>query len=126
MTYRPHRPALPGMGLAFAAFALVAVLFVVGGTWASNYANEHTTDCTVTSTDRTTNPEGGSDMRVYTDECGTLAVRDAWLRGQTRSADLFGKLRPGTTYRMTVAGVRFGPLSAFPMIVDAHPVAVPR
>lgn len=105
------------------ALLLIVLVFVAmpGALYARHFHNERTVTCTITGTDRTaTGTEGASDARVYTAECGTFAVRDMALRGQWRSADLFGRLHPGA-WHLTVVGVRWPWLSEFPTVLDAHP-----
>ena len=115
-----HEPAIAARFVVSAA--LLCALIGGGLWWASNYWDEHHARCTVTGLDRVASREGGSDMRVYTRDCGTLAVRDAWVRGEFRSSDLFGRLHAGE-WDMTIVGFRFGPTSTFPMILDAQPVS---
>ncbi|CAM2953478.1 hypothetical protein [Skermania piniformis] len=79
--------------------------------------------CLVDGKDRTTTVRDGkqaSDMRVYT-TCGTFTVTDNWVSGN-RSADLYGSLREGRTYRFETTGYRSGLLSQFPTIVAAQEV----
>jgi hypothetical protein len=101
--------------------ALVALSLIGAG--AASFANERTRTCTITGTDRTRDSEGRSDMRVYTEQCGTLAVGDLWLRGQFDSADIYGQLDQGATYEVTTVGWRIPLLSRFETILgDPTPV----
>lgn len=109
--------------------AIVVVLLVGAGIgvalW-SESANETTRTCTVTDKDRTTVTQEGtsrSDMRIYTDGCGTLTVGDLMTRGQFNSADIYAAIEPGTTYDITTVGWRVAWLSAFPTILGT-PVEV--
>lgn len=101
-----------------------AVLLAGIGTYTAAYTwwSEDTRTCTVTDKDRTTNSDGTSNYRVYTDECGTLTVEDALLRGNVDTADDYADIEPGTTYEITTIGWRVPILSAFPNIIDAEPV----
>lgn len=105
---------------AAAIAAGAAVVLAVAGAWTASYASEETRTCTVTGTDRTTVSTGdghSSDMRVYTRECGTLAVEDVPFRGQWNSADIFGALEEGRTYEVTTIGWRIPWASIFPSIL---------
>lgn len=114
------------------AGAIIVVILVLGGiglaVW-SESANEQTRACTVTDKDRTTvntrDSASRSDMRIYTNECGTLAVTDLMTHGQFNSADIYAAIEPGKTYEMVTVGWRIGWLSAFPTIVGT-PVEVTR
>lgn len=105
-------------------FALVAVLIVViaGGSFALNHTGERVETCTVVDKDRTTNHEGKSSMRVYTEECGVVQVRDMVVRAQFDSADTYAKIEVGQTYRFTLIGRRVPILSMFPTIVAVEEV----
>lgn len=100
--------------LGLVVLALVGVILVGA---VSSFAGEQTRPCTVTGADRARNRDGGSDMRVYTEQCGTLQVRDLWLRGQFSSADIFGALQDGHTYNVTTVGWRVPIVSRFPTIL---------
>lgn len=103
--------------------AVVVVLLVGAGIglalW-SESANETTRTCAVTDKDRTTvstRDSSRSDMRIYTADCGTLAVTDLMTRGQFQSADIYASIEPGKTYEITTVGWRIGWLSAFPTVL---------
>lgn len=102
------------------AIAAITVGIVLGGLGFEIYSMSHTETmtCTVVNKDRTTNQEGGSDMRVYTEDCGTLAVGDSLLDGVWNSADVFGKIEGGKTYEFETRGVRVPFLSRFPIITS--------
>lgn len=112
--------------IAIAAGVVLVAGLAGAGAWAASFANEQTRTCTVTDTDRTTRVVDGqssSDMRIYTEDCGTLAVGDVLLRGQFDSADIFGQLEPGETYEVTTIGWRVPFLSQFPTVLG-DPVRV--
>lgn len=117
---------------ALALMAGVLVLLLTAGgiglaLW-SESANETTRTCVVTDKDRTTvTRDGGSrsDMRIYTADCGTLAVNDLATRGQFDSADVYAAIEPGNTYEITTVGWRIPWLSVFPVVLD-EPVEVTR
>jgi hypothetical protein len=120
------------IGTGLAASAIVIGLLVIGGIGAAVYAehgNETTRTCTVTDKDRTTisNRDTGtrSDMRIYTEDCGTMQVSDLLTQGQFESADIYAAIEPSHTYEITTVGWRIGWLSAFPTILGT-PVEVKR
>lgn len=82
------------------------------------YSTTDTVTCTVTDKDRTTNRESGSDMRVYTSDCGVLKVADSILDGHWSSADVFSEIEPGGTYTFKTRGYRMPLVTAFPNIVE--------
>lgn len=98
----------------FVAGALI-VLAALGVGYAYN-ANESTQTCTVDEKDRTTNSDGASDARIYTD-CGVLRVKDNLFRGIWNSADMYASIDEGETYTFTTIGWRAPILSMFPEIV---------
>lgn len=106
----------------------VALCFiaVLGGggfiTLAKAHHNERTIECTVTEKDRSANRDGGSNYRVYTEECGVFVNEDSFLRGKFDSADIQAEIKVGNTYELTVAGPRFGLFSWFPNIFDVREV----
>lgn len=111
---------------------VLVLLLIAGGIGAalwSESANETTRTCAVTDKDRTTvtSREGNSrsDMRIYTADCGTLAVNDLMTRGQFNSADVYASIEPGNTYEITTVGWRIPWLSAFPVVFGV-PVEVTR
>lgn len=86
--------------------------------------NQQAMTCTVTDKESVTVNSGDrphNQYRVYTDECGTLTVGDTIAIGRFDSADLYGKLQPGTTYTMETGGYRVGMFSMFPNIISATP-----
>jgi hypothetical protein len=87
---------------------------------ACTYVNQETQTCLVGGKDRTSNSDGGSEMLVYTD-CGTFVVEDNFISG-FNSADLYGSIQPGKTYKIKSGGVRVGPLSMFPTILEAKEI----
>lgn len=98
-------------------FGGLAALALVGGALSFAYAhhNDHTTECTITGTDR--GADDGS-YRVYTQECGTLANTDSLWHGKWNSADLQGQLTEGETYTVRIVGWRNGFFSTFPNLIE--------
>lgn len=108
------------MGLGWVLLGLGVLIGLLGGAsflYQTQTVEERT--CTITGMDRTTK-DGSSDMRVYTEECGTLKVSDALFHGQFDSADLYGALETGETYDFTTFGWRIPVLSEFPTIYEAE------
>lgn len=87
---------------------------------ASAFVNEEERTCTVEEKDRTRNGNSGSDMRIYTEECGTLAVGDILWRGQFDSADIYADLEPDNSYQIRTVGWRIPIMSEFPRVLG-HP-----
>lgn len=105
------------MKKAIATIALVALL-----TTGCTAMNQRTEVCTVNDKDAVSTGSGDSrrnEYRVYTEQCGTLVVKDSLVIGRFDSADLYGSLKPGSTYEMELGGYRQGALSMFPNIIDA-------
>ena len=98
---------------------LTAVLLASAGCGAVQQDEQAT--CKVLDKDRTTNSEGHSEARVYT-SCGTFKVADSLTRGKFTSADTFGRIQEGHTYKFTYHGWRNGFLSMFPNITEAEEV----
>lgn len=121
---RRHAIAEWVQGGAFVLGCVLVVGLVVagiaGGVWAVTV--EHTeTGCTVTDKDRAGNNSGQSDMRVYTEECGTFTVSDSIVKGRWNSADTYARIEQGERYTFRTAGIRVPVLSMFPNILEATP-----
>ncbi len=107
-----------------AVFALIVVV-VIGGSVAY-MGSKDTMTCTVESKERTTHVSDGNSTQqklVYTEDCGVLTVDDAWFAGKWNSADTYGMLKEGQTYRFETIGWRIGFLSQFPNILSASQVS---
>lgn len=85
------------------------------------------TDCVVNGKDRVSvsNGDGGSrsEVRIYTDNCGTMMMKDTMFRGVFNSADMYGSVREGETYDVSTYGFRIPVLSQFPVITDITPAS---
>jgi hypothetical protein len=103
--------------LPVVAFAAVAV-GVVGNAVAWESTHDEVT-ATVESKDRTTNKDGGSDTRIYTD-AGVFTVSDDFFQGQWNSADTYGSIEEGETYTFDTVGWRNGFFSVFPNIISVE------
>lgn len=101
---------------------IAIVLLVIGGICCGGYywGSEETMTCTVEEKDRAKNSDGGSDMRLYTKECGVLQVGDALPRGHYDSADVYADIDEGKTYEFTTVGWRIPFLSMFPNVIEYH------
>ena len=109
----------------------VIALAAVTLTGCQNLVQNEPVTCTVTDKDRSTNKEGGSVFRIYTEGCGsdneTLGLADNFLAGNFNSSDMFAKVKVGDTYTFKTVGVRNGFFSSFREItsmtkVEAAPV----
>jgi len=96
---------------------ILAVLGLFGLAVAQPFVAEQTRVCTVEDKDRASTSSGGSSMRLYTEECGTIEVGDITLRGQFDSADIYADIEPGKTYEITTVGHRVPFFSWFPTVL---------
>lgn len=101
--------------------AIVAFLGIGFGVISGTHVETHSA-CVVTDKDRTTNSEGQSDMRVYTENCGVFSVKDSIFIMRFDSADTFSQIKVGDTYDFESRGFRVGILSQFPNITEATAV----
>ena len=108
----------PLFALLSGAVGLLIASMLCLGVINAFHVNEVT--CTVTDKDRTTTREGASDMRLYTEDCGTLSVSDSLLDGHFSSADTYASIEPGNTYDFTTRGFRIPLLSMFPNVVEVN------
>lgn len=104
--------------------ALVAVLAVcgIGFGIVSHTVSKDYSACVVEGKDRTRDADGNSDMRVYTENCGTFSVGDNWFKKVVNSADLYAGIKEGKTYNFEATGWRVGLLSMFPKIYKVEEV----
>lgn len=109
-----------GRGILVLIVAVIAVV-VIGVSIAANFVETpsgQVSGCTVTDKDRTRDNEGGSDMRIYTENCGTLRVGDNIARGTFDSSDLYAQIEKGHTYDFKATGWRIPIISHFPKIYE--------
>jgi hypothetical protein len=108
------------LGILIAGLALSVLALIVGGIWTMiAWENTHASQtCTVQQKDRTSTSDGGSDVRIYTSNCGVLTIADDMLQGRYNSADVYSMIEPGKTYTFKTVGWRNGFFSQFPNIVD--------
>ena len=85
--------------------AVAACAGIVGGTilWVGT---KGTQACVVVDKDRTNNSEGGSDQRIYTNECGILTVNDSALFLKFNSSDTYSAINVGEAYEFETVGWR--------------------
>lgn len=110
---------MSGLKIVAGSVVAVGVIGFIGVSCAANSSlvNQQTRTCTVQDKDRSSNSEGNSVHRIYTD-CGTFEIRDALFQGNFNSADVYNSLKPGKTYELRTAGARIGPISSFPNIIE--------
>lgn len=104
--------------------AIISLLITMGMAVVGIEATTHTETitCTVESKDRASKPKGGSDMRIYTTDCGVLSVKDSLWDGNWSSADRFASIKEGKRYEFFTRGRRNPLLSWFPNIITAREV----
>jgi hypothetical protein len=105
-------------GVGSVVFGFIVSVIVVGlVAWpvSLGYSNPRDLTCYVEDKDRAAK-DGGSDMRIYTRECGVLKVQDLFWALRFDSADLFASIEPGHTYQFHVSGVRIPLFSVFPNV----------
>lgn len=110
-----------GFLILLAILAVFAVI-VVGFGVKAYYGEDTHAACVVSDKDRVSKSEGGSEMRVYTDNCGTFVVSDGIIKTDFNSADRYAEIKVGKTYDITSYGFRFGLFSMFPKIIKATEV----
>ena len=116
----PKRGRGRGTLITIAALLLALVAAVGFAVLYQSYNAETTKTCTVSDKNRTQKTvDGNSTMetRLYTQECGTFRVEDAFHKGHFNSGDTYGKLQVGKTYRLTYYGYRIPFLSSFPNVI---------
>lgn len=103
---------------------LVVFLIILVGIVVFNVArvsSQGTETCTVESKERTVRVTDGNSSQqklVYTD-CGVFEVADTIIFGKFNSADTYGSLQEGETYKLSYYGWRNGFFSMFPNITEA-------
>ena len=80
-------------------------------------------NCHVIDKDRTFDSRyGKSDMRVYTDNCGTFRIKDTIFGNVNfNTADLYSSIMVDRNYDFNTRGFRFGLFNGFPIILEATP-----
>lgn len=113
--------SVSGVLVAFFLILAVAIGSIVFGIANATHV-ETQYACHVTDKDRSSNGNGGSDMRVYTDNCGVFNVADSLLSWTWSSADTYNEVEVGETYDFTTRGYRVPFFSMFPNVVEVEPV----
>lgn len=103
------------------AVAALGALALTGTACSS--MNQRDITCTVINKEAVNMGDGGNQYRVYTEDCGTLAVEDSITQTRFDSADVYAKIEPGKRYEFHVGGYRVGILSSFPNILSYKEVA---
>lgn len=110
-----------GCMVVIGLFVILFVLVMAGiGIFGAFHVETHEA-CVVDSKDRTSKQGGGSDMRVYTENCGNFTVDDSLLSMTWSSSDTYAAIEEGETYDFKTRGFRIPFLSSFPNIVEATP-----
>lgn len=116
-----HRNERGDYEIAGAILVLILLLVFGGGYALAKNSHREVRTCTVVDKDRT-RTENGSDMRIYTENCGVLQVSDTLFGGQFNSSDVYSQIKPQHTYKFTTAGWRVSFLSMFPNIINVEEV----
>lgn len=104
---------------------IIAVIALIAGT-VNNFSNDHKYTVTITDKERVTiqSAKGstGSRYLIYSeDENGKTYVfedTDTLFRGKFNSSDVYGALKEGETYELTVIGFRVHILGWYENIID--------
>lgn len=128
-----NRPRFRGFQIFVRVFVVAVFALTIAGIGVSFFGASSITSsfagCTVTDKDRSSDGDGGSDMRIYTEGCdGKSAVKvfhvaDNWFAGQVASADTFASIKVGKTYDFETRGMRIPVLSMFENIVEVTEVS---
>lgn len=107
-----------------ATFALAAVA-ALSLTGCQNAVKNDPVTCTVTDKDRSTDKDGKSVFRIYTEGEGcddTYGLADNWLVGNFNASDMYAKIKVDKTYQLETVGLRNGFLSSFKEITKLEEV----
>lgn len=120
--FRSNRPL--GFNIMAILIPTLMVLGAAGGIgWAAAWTNTtNVVTCTVNDKDRTTDTDGNSNARIYTDDCGVFQVADDLSHANFTSADTYSQIKPGGTYKFTTLGWRLPIASIFPNIIKVSVV----
>lgn len=100
------------------ACAVAAVVMLFVGLVAESYYHKAPVTITVTGKE-SVNTHDGHEYRVYTDQ-GTYVMSDSLVYTRFRTADEYGRLIVGKTYRCTSFGMRVPLFSSFKNLMDCH------
>lgn len=111
-----NRNGRKGLPAVMIVLFLLLALGGVGTAVVGMFSSETHTACVIEDKDRTRNSEGNSDMRIYTENCGTFQVGDNLFLTGFNSADRYANIKVGKTYNIESYGFRVGFFSMFPKI----------
>lgn len=98
---------------------LLFIFAIIGTQLAISYGSVRHKTITITDKERVQYSNGnGSQYLVWTEENGTLTVKDSLLQGKFRASDTYGSLKIGQTYNVRINGYRFGLFSWYSNILD--------
>ena len=108
----------------FGCLGFVLVIFLIIGVFIFNVSanyNEHTYTVTITDKERV-NDEDSSKYLVFGEDIKTGETRvfqntDSFFRGKFNSSNVYGSLKEGETYTITVVGYRIPLLSWYENII---------
>lgn len=103
--------------------AAIIILSSLGLTFAQSYGNAQTINCVVTGKESVTAREGdtmNNEYRVYTEDCGTLVVKDTLLHGKFNAADTYSEIDVNAENNFDTVGYRVPFLSKFPNIIEVN------
>lgn len=109
------------VGWIVAGIVAVLAVFLIFHTVKAYYGDDLHTGCVVNDKDRV-HTDSGSEMRIYTDNCGVFVVSDSLVKTDFNSADRYNQVKVGKTYDIKSYGFRFGLFSMFPKIVEVTEV----
>lgn len=115
--------------IAYTTFNVVVLSIVSVGVLLVSFGNERHITCTVDHKDPIPvkaklfdSPGTSSQVLVYTKDCGTMEVRDVWLRTQVSADIVHQQIRPSASYKLHVVGYRNGLIGLYPTILDVQEV----
>lgn len=117
---RKYRSPIDWEFVGIIAFVAAIVLGIVGSiAWAVTWSNTTGTSASCVVKDKTTSSKGkgGTEYRIYTENCGVLAVGDDIAKGSWDSADRYSGIEVGKTYNFDTVGWRMPVASSFPNIL---------
>lgn len=121
-TWRPKR-RISGFHVVVGILIALGVTLSIGYNIAQISTRNTYYNCHVIDKDRSYNSrDGKSDMRIYTDNCGTFRIKDT-IFGNVNfdTADLYSSIMVDRNYDFNTRGFRFGLFNGFPIILEATP-----
>lgn len=107
-----------------AFFALIAAGLIGGIIYMISWENTTGTSASCVVKDKTASSKskGGTDYRIYTENCGVLSVGDDMFKGKFDSADRYSAIEIGKSYTFDTVGWRNPFFSDFPNILTSKVV----